>query len=110
VALDAAARKITISKQTGKKEQTPVSVKQIEALGRLEPGMPMLLIRHKAALDRFDTQCYRIGNSACGGSANAPCPSSNLKRIYYKCVADDGSATYYDDCEADGCAMTEHLP
>jgi hypothetical protein len=105
--LDKTKKQISIKDATGTIVKGSITSKQVEAIDRIETGMPMILLRRASNTYAIASECYRIGNSACGGSDNAPCPSDS-RRVYYKCVDDDGSETFNDACEADGCSLPTH--
>jgi hypothetical protein len=103
--IDLTKNEVTLKNKRGEELIHPVSPKLAEALKRLKHGAVILLVQADVnGSPKTDDVCWRIGNSACGGSQNDPCDTSEERRIYYKCVDEDGNELYYDECETDGCA------
>lgn len=105
VKIDTTKHEITVKNKQGEEFTRSIDPKMLGALKRLKNGATILLAqRDDGGAVRVDDACWRIGNSACGGSQNDPCDSPDERRIYYKCVDEDGNVIYYDDCESDGCS------
>jgi hypothetical protein len=103
--VDSAQTRITFRTGDGQVLEQTLGAKLARSMQRHKKGERIILFTRELDGKRVVTDsCWRIGNSACGGSENDPCPSADLRRIYYKCVDDEGNELYYDDCEPDGCA------
>ncbi len=95
---------VEVKAPSGETLKRSVNRKGLRALQHVGSGKEVLLFEREKDGNRVVTdECWRIGNSACGGSQNDPCGSAEERRIYYKCVDEDGNESYYDDCEPDGC-------
>jgi len=98
------AKAITLQTKGGDTVAQAINRKTAVALQRVKAGTFVILVTRKDDdVMGLDDACWRVGNSACGGSENDPCPSPDERQIYYKCVDDQGNELYYNECEAENC-------
>jgi hypothetical protein len=103
--LDVSKNEVWLTNERGETLDKILNAKSIRLFKRIKVGQKVVLFeKQNGDTTEFTDACWRIGNSACGGSENDPCESADVRRVYYKCVDDDGDESYYDDCEPDGCA------